>query len=104
MAEARRPVLAGFCVAASGGDAFADSRDRNRSRNGRSSSVLSKTKTNRVFRAVSKLNESPPADHVVLVKDTTADAGAPGFNAPYGPLLVTLALAGLFAIGYFIFG
>jgi len=53
---------------------------------------------------MSKLDDRQPVDHVVLVKETTADAGAPGFNAPYGPLLVTLALAGLFAVGYFIFG
>jgi hypothetical protein len=50
--------------------------------------------------------EDPPVDDVVLMKDATSgsDAGVAGFNAPDGALLVTLLLAGLFAIGYFIFG
>ena len=51
-----------------------------------------------------KVEDNLPVDNVALVKETTADAGAPGFNSPDVPLLVTLALAGLFAIGYFIFG
>lgn len=53
-----------------------------------------------------KIEDNPRVDEVILVKDatTTADAGATGFTAPDMPLLVTLALAVLFAIGYFIFG
>lgn len=48
-----------------------------------------------------KIEQSSP---VVLVKHAASDAGVTGFSAPDAPLLVTLALAGLFAIGYFIFG
>ena len=51
-----------------------------------------------------KVKDNLPVDNVAVVKETTADGGAPGFNSPDVSLLVTLALAGLIAIGYFIFG
>ncbi|HEY6022888.1 MAG TPA: hypothetical protein VIV34_01775 [Pseudolabrys sp.] len=43
-------------------------------------------------------------EEVVLVKEATSasDTGVTGFNARYVPLLATVALAGFFAIIYFI--